>query len=37
MKTGESVNEYFAKTLTIANKMRLHGEKMTDVLVIEKF
>jgi hypothetical protein len=36
MKTGESVNEYFAKTLTIANKMRLHGEKLTDVLVIEK-
>ena len=36
MKTGESVNEYFAKTLTIANKMRLHGEKLIDVLVIEK-
>ena len=36
MKAGESVNEYFARTLTIANKMRVHGEKMADVLVIEK-
>ena len=36
MKTGEFVNDYFAKALTIANKMRLYGEKMTDVLVIEK-
>ncbi|KAL6347708.1 hypothetical protein AAG906_026237 [Vitis piasezkii] len=30
------VNEYFARTLTIANKMRVHGEKMEDVVVIEK-
>ena len=36
MKVGESVNEYFARTLTIANKMRVHGEKMEDVMVIEK-
>ena len=36
MKVGESVNEYFARTLTIANKMRVHGEKMEDVVVIEK-
>ncbi|RVW49099.1 hypothetical protein CK203_084401 [Vitis vinifera] len=36
MKVGESVNEYFARTLTIANKMRVHGEKMVDVVVIEK-
>lgn len=36
MKTGESVNEYFARTLTIANKKRIHGEKMDDVAVIEK-
>lgn len=36
MKEGESVNEYFARTLTIANKMRIHGEKMEDVVVIEK-
>ncbi|XP_068319698.1 uncharacterized protein [Pyrus communis] len=36
MKEGESMNEYFARTLTIANKMRIHGEKMEDVVVIEK-
>ncbi|XP_071933044.1 uncharacterized protein [Coffea arabica] len=26
MKTGETVNEYFARTLTIANKMKANGE-----------
>ncbi|KAK6130817.1 hypothetical protein DH2020_035440 [Rehmannia glutinosa] len=36
MKAGESVNEYFARTLTVANKMRNHGEKMTDIVIIEK-
>ncbi|MCI93217.1 hypothetical protein A2U01_0114515, partial [Trifolium medium] len=36
MKAGESVNEYFARTLTIANRMRIHGEKMEDVTIIEK-
>ena len=36
MKVGESVNKYFARTLTIANKMRVHGEKMKDVVVIQK-
>ncbi|RVW48894.1 Retrovirus-related Pol polyprotein from transposon TNT 1-94 [Vitis vinifera] len=36
MKVGEYVNEYFARTLTIANKMRVHDEKMEDVVVIEK-
>ena len=36
MKMGESVNDYFARTLTIINKMRIHGEQMNDVLVIEK-
>ncbi|KAI5337069.1 hypothetical protein L3X38_016338 [Prunus dulcis] len=36
MKVGESVNDYFARTLTIANKMRIHGEQMGDVVVIEK-
>ena len=30
------MNEYFTRTLTIANKMRIHGEKMEDVAVIEK-
>ena len=36
MKEGESVNEYFARTLTIANKMRVYGERMEDVVVIKK-
>ncbi|XP_068498533.1 uncharacterized protein [Phaseolus vulgaris] len=36
MRAGESVNEYFARTLTIANKMRIHGEATPDVTIIEK-
>ncbi|TXG53855.1 hypothetical protein EZV62_019111 [Acer yangbiense] len=36
MKVGELVNEYFSRTLTIANKMRIHGEKIGDIAVIEK-
>ncbi|XP_038715057.1 uncharacterized protein LOC120008755 [Tripterygium wilfordii] len=36
MKVGESVTDYFGRTLTIANKMRISGEKMDDVVVIEK-
>jgi len=36
MKMGESVNDYFARTLTIINKMGIHGEQMNDVVVIEK-
>ncbi|KAA8537127.1 hypothetical protein F0562_029647 [Nyssa sinensis] len=36
MKKGETVFEYFARTLTIANKIRFYGETMTDVTVIVK-
>ncbi|XP_028080935.1 uncharacterized protein LOC114282454 [Camellia sinensis] len=36
MKGDESVNDYFARTLAIANKMCIHGEKMGDVAVIEQ-
>jgi hypothetical protein len=36
MKSGESVNDYFAQTLTIANKMRMYGEQMSELTVIEK-
>ncbi|TXG59628.1 hypothetical protein EZV62_014201 [Acer yangbiense] len=36
MKEGESVDEYFTRTLTIINKMRIHGGQMNDVAVIEK-
>ncbi|XP_070662476.1 uncharacterized protein [Malus domestica] len=36
MKTGETVNNYFGRTLIIANKIRVHGERMEDVVIIEK-
>lgn len=36
MKAGESVNEYFARTLTIVNKMKANGETIRDVAVVEK-
>ncbi|KAM1393926.1 hypothetical protein ACFX2F_030030 [Malus domestica] len=36
MKTGETVNEFFCLTLTIANKRKINGDKLTDVEVIEK-
>lgn len=36
MKSGESVSNYLSRTTTIANKLRIHGEKMEDVIIIEK-
>ncbi|XP_026395891.1 uncharacterized protein LOC113290509 [Papaver somniferum] len=36
MKVGESVSDYLARAMSIANKMRSHGEKMDDVVIIEK-
>ncbi|KAA0052834.1 Retrovirus-related Pol polyprotein from transposon TNT 1-94 [Cucumis melo var. makuwa] len=36
MKISESVIDFFARTMTIANKMRIHGEKMEDVTIVEK-
>ena len=36
MKSGESVLDYFSRTMAIANKMRIHGDKMADVTIIEK-
>ncbi|KAI9198089.1 hypothetical protein LWI28_009882 [Acer negundo] len=36
MKEGKSVDEYFAQTLIIANKMKVHGESMEQVVIIEK-
>ena len=36
MKAGESINEYFARTLSIANKMKINGENKGDVEVVEK-
>lgn len=36
MKNGESVHEYFARTMTIANNMRIHGDKLGDGAIVEK-
>lgn len=36
MKSGELVTEYFSRTMSIVNKIRIHGEKITDVTIIEK-
>lgn len=36
MKTGESVSDYLTRTMAIVNKMRIHGDKMEDVIVVEK-
>ncbi|CAL2229173.1 unnamed protein product [Prunus armeniaca] len=36
MKEGEFVTDYFERMLTIANKMRMNGEQMEDVIIVEK-
>ncbi|GAU35792.1 hypothetical protein TSUD_56690 [Trifolium subterraneum] len=36
MKIGESIEEYFSRTLAIANKMSAHGETMTQGTIVEK-
>lgn len=36
MKDNETVNEYFSRTLAIANKMTTHGESMGQTKVVEK-
>ncbi|XP_037494381.1 uncharacterized protein LOC119370393 [Jatropha curcas] len=36
MNTGETVNEFIARTLTIANKMKANGEDKGDAIVVEK-
>ncbi|XP_022926284.1 uncharacterized protein LOC111433463 [Cucurbita moschata] len=36
MKAGESVNEYFARVLSLANKMKINDENKGDVEVVEK-
>lgn len=36
MKESEKVDEYFARTLTIANKMKAHGERMSQNVIVEK-
>ena len=36
MKEGESVDEYFTRTLIIENKTKIHGENMKQMVIIEK-
>lgn len=36
MKLGESISDYFARVMLIANNMRNYGESMPDVTVVEK-
>ena len=36
MKLGEAVADFFSRTMAIANKMRIHGEKMQDITIVEK-
>jgi len=36
MKDGEIVNEYFARVVTVANKMKVNGENKSDVEVVKK-
>jgi hypothetical protein len=36
MKDSETVDEYFSRTLAIANRMTAHGERMEQVTVVEK-
>ncbi|GMP48604.1 hypothetical protein CsSME_00015900 [Camellia sinensis var. sinensis] len=36
IKVGESVTDYFARTMAIVNKMRIYGDKAEDVTIVEK-
>jgi len=36
MKEEERVNAYFSRTLIIANKMKVHGEIMSQTIITEK-
>ena len=36
MRLGESVTDYFSRTMAIVNKMRIHGDKTEDVTIVEK-
>ncbi|CAI9787681.1 unnamed protein product [Fraxinus pennsylvanica] len=36
MKSGETITTYFSRVMAVANKMRVYGDVMTDVTVVEK-
>ena len=36
MRPAEGITKYFSRVMTVANKMRIYGEDMQDVKVVEK-
>ncbi|GMY19433.1 retrovirus-related Pol polyprotein from transposon TNT 1-94 [Fagus crenata] len=36
MRSSEGVTKYFSRVMTVANKIRIYGEEMQDVKVVEK-
>jgi hypothetical protein len=36
MKSGESVTDYFSRTMAIINKMQIHSDKTEDITIVEK-
>ncbi|XP_012458319.1 uncharacterized protein LOC105779116 [Gossypium raimondii] len=36
MKSGETVSDYFSRTMAITNKMRIYQDKLEDVAIVEK-
>lgn len=36
MKEGEKVDSYISQTLTVVNKMKVHGEQMQQSVVVGK-
>ncbi|XP_023526325.1 uncharacterized protein LOC111789849 [Cucurbita pepo subsp. pepo] len=36
MQKGETVNDYIDKVMSLASKMRMHGDSITDIAVVEK-
>ncbi|KAL3731547.1 hypothetical protein ACJRO7_028432 [Eucalyptus globulus] len=36
MKSGETITDFLSRTMSIVNKMRIHGNKMEDVIIVEK-
>ncbi|OMO99220.1 hypothetical protein CCACVL1_03887 [Corchorus capsularis] len=36
MKPDESVSDYFSRTMAVTNKLRIHGDSVADIKIIEK-
>ncbi|WVY93645.1 hypothetical protein V8G54_032733 [Vigna mungo] len=36
MEEGDKVSEFFSRVITVANQMKTYGEKISDVMIIEK-